>query len=263
MSRPGRLATLLIAAAIACTVLAISTSNRHPMAAPVPSLPVTAVPAAAPAATVKARGVCTGVKGCHVVARVDVDGDGRTDQVGVVGSKLATGGSITVRVRTATGHTLATTGRDVHWFAKPFFGAVPLDGRAGAEIVVGSTMGANYEEFRVVTYRGGKLVTLDAPPMVWTKAGMAASTPRWGIDGSYSFNSGVSRQVSDRGVVSLTLKTADRNDSGHGFTGHTSTYRWKADHWAEVSSTKVRYATDRSVQGIGGWHVTGLRGYAG
>jgi hypothetical protein len=256
MSRPGRLAVLITAAVFACAALYVSTSAHHPLSSRVASLPVQSAAATVP--RTPAAEVCTGVRGCRVVAAVDVDGDGRRDQVGVIGRKPADGGSITVRVRTATGHVLQTTGHDVYWFGEPFLGAVPLDGAAGAEIVVGSTMGANYEEFRVVTYRDGRLVTLDAPPAVWTKAGLAKSTPRWGIDGSYSFNSGVYRRVSADGVVTLTLKTADRNRSGHGFRGHTTTYRWTAGRWSKASSRTTHYPDDRSVQHLGGWHVPGL-----
>lgn len=259
MSRPVRIATLLIAAALACSVQSVSTHS-------VTTQPVSASSLAMPSLATSARArvnVCSGVTSCTVVANVDVDGDGRADQIGVSSSKPADGGSITVRVRTATQHTLQTTSRRVYWFGKPFLGATPIDGRAGSEIVVGSRMGANYEEFRVVTYRAGKLVTLKAPPTVWTKAGMKKATSRWGIDGSYSFNSGVYRHVSARGVVSVTMKTADRNRSGHGFTGHTSSYRWHAGHWQKVSAKKVRYPTDRSVSRLGGWHVSGLPAYAG
>ena len=263
MSRPVRLATLLIAAVLAGTVLAVAThyvTTRRPLTTGTVAVRPLAAAAAAPARS--STDVCTGVRGCTVVATVDVDGDGRGDQVGVSSRQPADGGTITVRVRTATKQTLQTTGRNVYWFGKPFLGAVPVDGRAGAEIVVGATMGANYEQFRVVTYRQGKLVTLKAPPTVWTKAGMAKSTSRWAIDGSYSFNTGVYRHVSDAHVVSVTMKTAVRNESGRGFTGHTNVYRWQAGHWQKVSAKKVTYATDRSVFGLGGWHVKGLHAFA-
>lgn len=255
MSRPVRLATLLIAAALACTTPFLVTHLVSQHAASHETALTRSAPVAASGAT--GGNVCTGVRGCTVVAEVDVDGDGRADQVGVSSSRPADGGTITVRVRTASQHTLQTVGRDVYWFSRPFLGATPIDGRAGAEIVVGSTMGANYEQFRVITYRKGKLVTLKAPPTVGSKSGMQTSTARWGIDGAYSFNAGVYRHVSD-GHVTVTIKTAIRNDSGRGFTGHTSSYRWHGGHWKQSSSTKVRYTTDASVTGLGGWHVSGL-----
>jgi hypothetical protein len=202
--------------------------------------------------------VCTGAPGCQQVALVDVDGDGQADQIGVATKSLANGGSITVRVRTATGHTMQTTGRKVFWFSKPYLGAAALDGVKGAEIVVGDTMGANYEQFRVITYRNGALVTLKAPPRVWTKAGMRNATSRWGIDGSYSFNIGVFRSVSAHQGVTLTMKSLARNLSGRGHSGHVTTYRWHAGGWVEVSAKHVRNAADRTAFASGGWHVPGL-----
>jgi hypothetical protein len=257
MSRPARLTILLIALTLAFSAQSCTSSRSVISAESAPTTrSVTATPAAAPGT------VCTGVTGCTIVARVDVDGDGQVDQIGVVGSKLADGGTLAVRVLTATHHLLQTTGRHVFWFGKPFFGAVPFDGHPGAEIFVGSTMGANNEQFRVITYRDGQLVTEKAPPMVWTRAGMDEATARWNIDGSYSFNIGVTRRVSSSGGVELTMSSAERNSSGSGHTGHVNVYRWQSGQWVNVSADEVHYRTDKAVSQLGGWHVTGLRHFA-
>lgn len=221
-----------------------------------------AATAAAPAAA-GATSVCASVPSCRRVATVDVDGDGRPDQVGISAHHIsahtsASHGSITVRVRTATGHTLTTTSSHVIWFSKPFLGAAALDGRRGAEIVVGDTMGANYEQFRVITYRHHKLVTLDEPPLAWTGKGMADAATRWGVDGSYSFNIGIFRSVDARHVVTLTLKTFERNATGRGHTGHVTVYRWHRGAWVERSSRRLQLA-DKRAFAVGGWHVSGLR----
>jgi hypothetical protein len=208
---------------------------------------------AAPVAT-----VCSGVPTCTRVAKVDVDGDGRPDQVGVASSKPEDGGSITVRVRTANGLTTQTTGRKVRWFGKSFFGAAPLDGEDGAELFVGDTMGAHYEQFRVITFRNGKLVTLNAPPLVWSKTGAHAFTPRWGVDGSWAFNTGVTRRESAKQGVTVTMKSLERRESGRGHTGHATTYRWQQGQWVHVSSRTLR-TTDKAAYAAGGWHVQGLR----
>jgi hypothetical protein len=236
---PVRLAVLVLA-------LALTSCSQ-----PAPS-------ADTPTPTPTVVSVCSGVTGCRPVATVDVDGDGAPDQVGVVAQDTTSAGSITVRVRTAAGESLQTTGRDVYWFSDPFLGAVPLDGRAGAEIVVGSTMGANFQQFRVVTYRSGRLVTLPAPPAVWSSEGMKRSTSRWGVDGSYRFNVGIFRAQSTDGVT-VTMKTLERNASGHGHSGHVTRYRWRSDGWVKVSATTVRSVTDQTAFASGGWHVTGLR----
>ena len=101
------------------------------------------------------------------------------DSVGVT-SRGVTGenGKITVRVRRADGRIMQTTGDKVHWAPKPFIGAAPVDGVRGAEILVGDSVGAHYEQFRMITYRRGKLVTAPPPP----KAGISNRPSRWGID---------------------------------------------------------------------------------
>lgn len=208
---------------------------------------------AAPSAT-----VCTGSAGCSRIADVDVDGDGRADQVGIASRNRQDGGTITVRVRTANGLNIQTTGRHVRWFGQPYFGSAQLDGEQGAEIFVGDTMGAHYEQFRVVTFRNGRLVTLQAPPMVWTKQGMRAATSRWGVDGSWAFNTGIARRVSDHHVVTVTMTSLERNESGRGHTGHVTTYRWHAGHWVHVSSRPLQTST-KMAYASGGWHVQGLR----
>lgn len=243
MSRPLRLAAFLLAVPLSLTTQAVSLGEAAAWA--VKEKPV-------------ATHVCTSVPGCQRVATVDVDGDGRADEVGIVARDLAHSGTITVRVRTASGHTLATTGRHVYWFSKPYVGAAALDGASGAEIVVGDSMGANYEQFRVITYRAGKLVTEKEPPKAPAGAGMSRATARWGIDGSYSFNSGVFRTVSSDHVVALTLKTLERNASGHGHSGHVTSYRWHGGRWVEQSTATVRSESDRRAFASGGWHVRGL-----
>lgn len=156
------------------------------------------------------------MQGCKVVATADIDGDGRTDQVGILARDITkqSGGTITVRVRTATGKTLQTTGGDVSWYYQPFHGVADVDGRTGKEIVVGDLTGAHSFQWRVVTYRNGRLVTL-APP---AGSGLTRDS-RWATDGSSSFHYGWSRRVSDKGVVTLVRKHAERDDDGWGARG--------------------------------------------
>jgi hypothetical protein len=244
---------------------AVTRRVRKPLIAAVLSLallPIAGADATAPGPDVQtaARNVCTGVASCTRVADVDVDGDRRTDQVGVVSRQIADGGTVTVRVQTATGRTMRTTSKDVRWFgAQAWFGAAALDGRRGAELVIGDQMGAHFQQFRVLTHRDGRLVTLPAPAVGWYKSTNTATTPRWGVDGSYSFNTGFSRKVTADGVVTLTTTSAMRKDSGIGHRGQTRTYRWESDRWVRVSTTNVRYTDDESAYAVGGWHVKGLR----
>src|SRR3990170_4348794 len=87
-----------------------------------------------------ANGVCQVVDRCRVVAETDVDGDGVRDQVGFVAESER---RVVVHVKTATGQRLHR-GLAVLWFPRgDFYGAAPIDGRPGAELVVGTTMGAH------------------------------------------------------------------------------------------------------------------------
>lgn len=199
-----------------------------------------------------ATGVCTGVSSCKVVSRADVDGDGRADQVGLVQrTSYPQNNTITVRVRTAKGRTM-TTSHKAWWYGSTWHGAARFDGRAGHELVVGSSAGAHARIFRVVTYRDGKLVTLKAPGGSWT----------WLIDGSYSMNAGWFRTTS-RGKVYMTSKSAMRNMSTYRHDLRTYKYQWKNGSWRFVSSTRNPRATTTSAYAIAGWHVPYLKTYSG
>jgi len=189
-----------------------------------------------------ATNVCTGVTGCRVVASSDIDGDSKADQIGMVYKK---GVSITVRVKTAT-RTMQTTGQNVQWFWEPLQGVTDFDGRAGNEIVVGDTTGANTIWFRVITYRGGKLVTVPRP------AGYGP-TGRWAIQSSNGGQFGYERTVTSTGRVRLVERTAERVGSDSTYTGKDVTYRWSTDKWVRVSSQSKRYSSYSSAATIYGW----------
>lgn len=191
-----------------------------------------------------ARGVCDGVAQCRVVADEDVDGDGRGDQVGfVVESKKR----VVVRVTTAAGRTLSR-GLDTVWFPKgEFYGAAPVDGRPGAELVVGTNMGAHTLWFTTLTIRSGNLVRL-APP---------GGEDEWMVDGAYSFHAGVSRRT-ENGRAVVVLRDAARDGAAPRFSGRDRTYVWRDGGWQHESTVRTRYRSERAVSRIGGWHVEGL-----
>jgi hypothetical protein len=201
-----------------------------------------------PGATARAEpapGVCDGVPKCRMVANTDVDGDGRPDEVGfVVESK----NRVVVRVTTASGETV---GRELEtmWFPRgEFFGATPIDGRPGAELVVGTTMGAHTLWFTSLAMDSGRLEVLPAP----------GAEDEWMIDGAYSFHAGVSRRVAD-GRALVVLRDAARDGQAPRFSGRDRTYVWTDSGWRLESSERTRYRGERAVARIGGWHVAGLR----
>ncbi len=194
-----------------------------------------------------ASGVCSGVKKCKVVSKIDVDGDGRADRVGIVQPQAdPTGSTVRVRVRTATGRTMSTS-QTAWWYGSTWHGAAPVDGVAGKELVVGTDMGAHYTEYRVITLRRGKLVTLKAP----------GKRNRWAIDSSYSSNIGTTRTVGTQGKVRMTTRSAvRRNAKTHRLT--TKRYVWRSGTWAPTSSKKTT-VTNRTAYAAGGWRVPPLK----
>jgi len=192
-----------------------------------------------------ATGVCNGVAKCRVVANDDVDGDGVRDQVGFVAE---TKRHVVLYVKTATGQRVSR-GMDVLWFPRgEFYGAAPVDGEPGSELVFGSTMGAHTLWFTTLTMRNGRLVRLDPP----------GHSKEWMIDGAFSFFAGVVRRV-ENGTVTVTLRQAGRNGVRPTFTGLDRTFAWTRNGWQHRSTTRTHYADDKTAAVVGGWHVADLR----
>ena len=222
-----------------------------------PSVSGSTPPSASPSASPST--VCSRVRLCEVEAPVDVDGDGEDDEVGVVTDMVRHGegaGVVQVRVRTATGRTLVSTSRSASWTGAAWFGAALIDGRDGSELVVGQTMGAHSQFFRVLTYRKGRLVTLRAPRYP-AEFGSGPDTSAWYTDSSAMFHDGIRRSVDD-GQVVVTLTTLSRDDSGRRHSGWTAGYRWTAAGWELISTTRAHRKSDRAASRAAGWHVTGL-----
>lgn len=213
------------------------------------SIAVAVAAAGAPVSTTSASaatGVCTGVGSCKVVSRADVDGDGRADQVGLVQKTTSpTGNTVTVRVRTAKGRTMSTS-HPAWWYGSTWHGAAKVDGVAGHDLVVGTSVGAHLMMFRVITVRSGKLVTLKAP----------GNQYRWFVDSSYSFNEGWTRSVS-KGTVSMTYRGGVRIDeSRHRMA--TARYTWRSGAW-RLATSKSSVVSNSSAYAVGGWRVPYLK----
>ena len=56
----------------------------------------------------------------------------------------------------------------------------------------------------------------------------------------------------------MTYQYAERNGSGHTYTGKKLTYHWKTGKWVKASTKTVHYPTYRSAHAIAGWHIKGL-----
>lgn len=218
---------------------------------------VTAFNGAATASTGPAdarAGVCAGVKKCQRVATVDVDGDRRADRVGwrQLSKKKAQ-----IRVRTADGKLLKRKVGVRQWpGGGAWGGAAWIDGRRGAELLVGSMAGAHAMHYRMLTYRNGRLV---GEPSPWH----GSIKGRWAVDASARFYAGWDRNVSKRGRVTMTMKVAERNRRGQKFTGFNVRYAWRNGHWKHVKRIKRTYANQSQARKIGGWHVGHLNRWPG
>ncbi len=200
-------------------------------------------------ATAAGRGVCEGVSGCRVVARVDVNGDGRRDAVGIArrGSSSAGNGAVVVRVRTGTYRIVAARRPLDYWYGSPWHGAASLDGRRGKELVVGHVAGAHTQFFWVLTMRAGRLVTLRAP----------GGAPDWVVDGAYNVSRGWLRGADQR-VGTVVRRTADRNGTSRTFHAVATTFRWTSGGWQRVRRTVHPRLAERTAYAWGGWRVRGL-----
>src|SRR3954468_19074230 len=86
-------------------------------------------------------GVCSGLNRCRVVAHVDVDGNGTKDAVALArrGKNGGAKGFVRVRVKTSAQHVVAVRRELPYWYGPAWQGAALLDGRKGADLVIGHT----------------------------------------------------------------------------------------------------------------------------
>lgn len=197
-----------------------------------------------PSQAMGSAALCAGTTNCKIVSHRDVNGDGRGDTIARI---LRPAQSVTLRVQIRGGPRVHRRVNTERWGGTdPWEGAAKIDGKPGADLVVGFLSGAHTLFFRVLRFRGGTLQMVDAP-----------GGGRWVVDGSFSFNIGQWRSMRN-GKVFMTKRTAVRNIDGSGHTGRDTRFRWNRLRWVKVSSVRRTYARDRAAFRVGGWHVRGL-----
>lgn len=197
-------------------------------------------------------GACSGVEGCRVVARADVNGDGKRDAIGVarVGSNGDPKGAVIVRVKTGPGKIASVRRQAPYWYGPIWQGVADLDGKKGKEIVVGHSAGAHAQHYRSLTWRKGKLVNLKAP----------GTSDYWLIDGAVWISAGWLQRPSDpAGTIRqrFAVRTGDATRSA--FKGTVTTYRWKPGGWTRVSVETTNPLADSTAYSWGGFRVPGLQ----
>jgi hypothetical protein len=219
---------------------------RNTAAAVVAALAAAGASLTTPAiATAAPQGVCHGHDRCRAVAAIDVDGDHRPDVVGF--QKLPGDRTAVVRVLTASGDRLSRRVDVRGWFGGGrWAGATHIDGAPGAEMLVGSTLGAHTPFYTMLTFRDGRLMVERSP----------RGDSTWFVDAAATVDFGWWREVSG-GRVTMTSRSALRHVHG-AWSGFDVRYRWHADHWQKVDRAKHVYPGPRAASRIWGWHVSGL-----
>lgn len=227
--------------------------------------PTVAIGSATPAQAAPS-GVCTGVTNCKVVKSVDITGDGVKDSVGIVTHPIFGDYYASVRVLTGKGTLLTYTDGSGIWpYSEGIFrGAAPIDGRPGADVVIGNAAAA-YDGTRwlVVGYRHHKLVKVNAPKLP-KKVGipnygwwMTASNDDWRKDYKHptvKIVEGIKR-TTHHGKAQVELTVATRAKKQHKYDTWTVTYRWNGHGWHRVS-TKHRKLSKHAATALSGWHLT-------
>ncbi|HLR85604.1 MAG TPA: hypothetical protein VK059_11685 [Nocardioidaceae bacterium] len=200
-------------------------------------------------------GVCVGVKRCHRVATIDVNGDRRADQVGW---QQLNRKQVRIRVRIAGGPVVMRKVYVGLWWPGGQWGdAAWIDGRRGAELLIGSVMGAHTPYYTMLTYRRGRLVVEKSP------ATGAYGSNRWAIDSSLAGYAGWNRHVGKRGRVTITQRIAFPNRAGKRYSGHDVRYVWRNGDWKRTKRVRRTYPNANRAARIAGWHVGHLQRFPG
>jgi hypothetical protein len=208
---------------------------------------------ALPAAPALAAGPCAGVDRCHVVAHVDVDGNGTRDAVGLArtGKDGAAKGTATLRVQLGN-RVVSTTKPTEYWYGALWNGAANVDGRRGKELFFGRTQGAHARLFQALTYRDGRLVALRAPGRGYQGL--------WIVDSSAMYVSGwLQRSTDPAGVVRFRHAERNHGTEDSDFTGVVKTFRWTADGWVRTAVKRYPHASQERAFSWGGFRVAGLQ----
>jgi len=182
----------------------------------------------------------------RVVARIDVDGDGRVD---VVRMRAVDDTHAVVTVETARGATLKKHLRTI-WIEPWWHGAARMDGRRGAELVVITDAGAHTLFHTVLTVRDGRLVKQNAPGRGRT----------WVTDGAAFVNIGWKRYVKN-GRAFVVKRSVTEDFESNRWSGRAVKYRWGRGDWHRVSARSLHPRSDAQAARFGGWVVRGLPRY--
>ena len=208
----------------------------------------TDTPAAAPKAYVNP---CNGVSGtCEVVRKVDVDGDGQTDEVAIAyasdpaSPQVAFGTSHVTTLAAINGNVFRLTEdfNGVPYTAPTeiFRGAFAMSRAQGADIALHLAMGqGNPEQFAVISWDGSKLVALPQPPDP-NQQGAQRTPGIWYLGSSHGKQQFVKcKQPGEIAFVDLSAATREGIPVPGGGRREENYFVFSGDSWQPNGSTNT------------------------
>jgi len=204
--------------------------------------PSRSVGAAQPALTQHPMATASAVPGSRVES-ADIDGDGRTDHISSrwlirIFRNTYSRGTLLVTVRFASGRTNRVTVPVTDWVnwarpdrpTLPFTAAAQLDGVPGEELVITTNdTPASFDRFAVVTYHGGHLTRLPAPP-----------GHSWWVGGTVGTGSNT-YDCPGTGLIAIDSSPLYRHHRPIAtYRNVHIRYTWSGDHWIQSARTVSR-----------------------
>jgi hypothetical protein len=205
--------------------------------------------------------LCGRSTGCRQVATVDVDGDGRPDQVAVARLADSADGqqSWALRVLTARGRLGVIRHGPDTIYGEPFFGAAEIDGVPGVELLLRMSSGPHSQWFQMYTWRGSRLTVERNPdiPDGYQRYG-------WVVDSAFSEAVGVTCDRSG-GPASITLTGLTPNgqdvftNPNARYSGDMKMWRWSDGRWVANGTRQISMSAGTpEFKAVAGWHCLGL-----
>jgi hypothetical protein len=204
---------------------------------------------------------CTGVADCRIVDRTDLDGDGRADQVGLVGHPTDRGTyhvwtrADRPRLRISVNGKLLTYDiqlAETEWYGNIFGGTAPVDSRPGREIIVGYQQGAHSRFYTMLNVSRGRLTTMAGPGVNNYGKG---NYGYWGVDSSISSNDGIT--CLQPGKIRTDDAINEDGAQGRKYETFSQQWKWTGGRWMKngpESHHHVTFSDGRVPARYAGWH---------
>jgi len=168
------------------------------------------------------------------IINADIDGDSRADELRYyLYRDVVEGGKYRLKVTTATKRVVTKKWASVE--VDPLVGVAELDGAAGAEVIL--LENSDRRQWRVLTWRGGKLVTEKSP----AACGFAGGGTTWGACDDYASIQWVFSTEGGARFVDFQTTEASPGEPG---TLRVDRSVWQTGTWVKVSSSTQPIAAD-------------------